>query len=201
MERFIRGMNEQIIIDRLMERDLPDILEIVRHWVRRDGKVIEEEAAETMAVIRGGLNAGTGSRYLVARLKGESGKVLGVIVVAVDLMKYERAWAGLQDAVLVTDSEGAVILATEPVWRGQPLGAALEARDPPSAIQRAFQATTDWAQNPPDAYVRGEAVITAQGLEGGAVYALSAAIRDAVAAAGREGLVARNWYRSIGSMT
>ncbi len=31
--------------------------------------------------------------------------------------------------------------------------------------------------------VRGEAVITAQGLEGGAVYALSAAIRDAVAAA------------------
>jgi uncharacterized flavoprotein (TIGR03862 family) len=32
--------------------------------------------------------------------------------------------------------------------------------------------------------VRGEAVITARGLEGGAVYALSAAIRDAVAARG-----------------
>lgn len=32
--------------------------------------------------------------------------------------------------------------------------------------------------------VRGEAMITAHGLEGGAVYALSAAIRDAVAAAG-----------------
>ena len=87
------------------------------------------------------------------------GKVVGVIVVAVDLMKYERAWAGLQDAVLVTDSEGSVILATEPVWRGQPMKAALEARDPPSAIGRALQATTVWAQDPPDAYVRGEAVM------------------------------------------
>ena len=85
--------------------------------------------------------------------------MLGVIVVSVDLMKYERSWAGLQDAVLVTDSEGTVILATEPVWRGQPMDVALEARDPPSAIQRALNATTDWAQNPPDAYVRGEAVM------------------------------------------
>ncbi len=87
------------------------------------------------------------------------GKVLGVIVVSVDLMKYERSWAGLQDAVLVVDSEGTVILATEPLWRGQPMASALEARDPPSAIQRALAATTDWAQNPPDAYVSGEAVM------------------------------------------
>lgn len=96
----------------------------------------------------------TYSRSVVA-----DGKVLGVIVVSVDLMKYERSWAGLQDAVLVVDSEGTVILATEPMWRGQPLQQALEARDPPSAIQRALAATTDWAQNPPDAYVRGEAVM------------------------------------------
>lgn len=87
------------------------------------------------------------------------GKVVGVIVVAVDLMKYERAWAGLHDAVLVTDSEGSVILATEPIWRGQPMDAALEARDAPSAIQRALQATTTWATDPPDAYMRGEAVM------------------------------------------
>jgi two-component system C4-dicarboxylate transport sensor histidine kinase DctB len=96
----------------------------------------------------------TYSRSVVA-----DGKVLGVIVVSVDLMKYERSWAGLQDAVLVVDSEGTVILATEPLWRGEPLQSALEARDPPSAIQRALAATTDWAQNPPDAYVRGEAVM------------------------------------------
>ena len=57
----------------------------------------------------------TYSRALVSE-----NQVLGVIVVEVDLMKYERAWAGLQDAVLVTDSEGTVMLATEPRWRGLP---------------------------------------------------------------------------------
>ena len=38
------------------------------------------------------------------------GKSVGVIVVAVDLMKFERAWAALQGLVLVTDSEGTVRL-------------------------------------------------------------------------------------------
>lgn len=87
------------------------------------------------------------------------GKPAGVIVVAVDLMKYERAWSGLQDAVMVTDSEGTVILATEPRWRGVPMDEALAAKDVGSALGRALQATADWAQNPPDAYVRGEAVM------------------------------------------
>lgn len=87
------------------------------------------------------------------------GRFAGVIVVAVDLMKYERAWAGLQDAVMVTDSEGTVILATEPRWRGLSMAEALAVRDAPSALSRALQATADWAQAPPDAYVRGEAVM------------------------------------------
>ena len=84
---------------------------------------------------------------------------LGVIIVSVDLMKYERAWAGLQDAIMVTDSEGTVMLATEPRWRGLPSSEALALRDPPSAIARALRATAEWAQDPPDAYVRGEAVM------------------------------------------
>jgi two-component system C4-dicarboxylate transport sensor histidine kinase DctB len=86
-------------------------------------------------------------------------KLIGVIVVAVDLMKYERAWAGLTDAVLVTDSENRVILATEPRWRGLSLEQALAAQDPPSAIERALKATTDWTQTAPDAYLRGRAVM------------------------------------------
>lgn len=86
-------------------------------------------------------------------------RVIGVIVVAVDLMKYERAWAGLQDAVLVTDSQGVVILATEPRWRGLTIDEALAVRDAPSAIRRALQVTADWAQTPPDAYLKGEAVM------------------------------------------
>ncbi len=102
---------------------------------------------------------GGGFDFTYSRSVIMDGRAGGVIVVAVDLMKYERAWAGLQDAVMVTDSEGTVILATEPRWRGLPMADALAVRDAPSALSRAIQATADWAQSPPDAYVRGEAVM------------------------------------------
>ncbi len=102
---------------------------------------------------------GGGFDFTYSRLVHSDGRALGVIVVAVDLMKYERGWAGLQDAVLVTDSEGTVILATEPVWRGRPMVEALASADSPSAISRALKGAADWAQNPPDAYLSGEAVM------------------------------------------
>jgi two-component system, NtrC family, C4-dicarboxylate transport sensor histidine kinase DctB len=102
---------------------------------------------------------GGGFDFSYSRAVLVDGKPAGVIVVAVDLAKYERAWAGLQDAVLVTDSEGTVILATEPRWRGLPLTEALAGKTAPTALSRALQATADWAQNPPDAYLRGEAVM------------------------------------------
>jgi two-component system, NtrC family, C4-dicarboxylate transport sensor histidine kinase DctB len=118
------------------------------------------EAQRTKDTIFSAVNRESGGfDFVYSRAILDEGRVAGVIVVSVDLMKYERAWAGLQDAVLVIDSEGTVVLATEALWRGQPVEDALALRDPPSAITRALQATTDWAQNPPDAYVRGEAVM------------------------------------------
>jgi len=100
-----------------------------------------------------------GFDFLYSRKVIDGSATLGVILVSVDLMKYERAWAGLQDAIMVTDSEGTVMLATEPRWRGLPSSEALALRDPPSAIARALRATAEWTQDPPDAYVRGEAVM------------------------------------------
>jgi two-component system C4-dicarboxylate transport sensor histidine kinase DctB len=97
--------------------------------------------------------------FTYARALTADSRTLGVIVVEADLLKYERSWAGLTDAVLVTDSEGRVILSTEPRWRGLLLDEALAVQDAPSALSRAFQATTDWAGRPPDAYVRGQAVL------------------------------------------
>ena len=97
--------------------------------------------------------------FTYSRAIQSEGRAIGVIVVAADLMKYERAWAGLQDVVLVTDSEGMVLLSTELRWRGLPLDQALAATDAPTAIGRAFKATTDWAQKAPDAYFSGEAVM------------------------------------------
>lgn len=106
-----------------------------------------------------GAARGSGVQFSYSRAVVHEGRLAGVIVVAVDLGKYERSWAGLRDAVMVTDSAGTVILATEPRWRGLPLAEALAVQDPPSAIERAFQATADWAQTPPDAYLRGQAVM------------------------------------------
>ena len=105
------------------------------------------------------LRDGGGYDFTYSREVMADGRPLGVIVVAADLMKYERAWAGLQDAVLVTDSAGTVILATEPRWRGMALEAALALHDTPSALGRALKATTGWAQNGADAYLSGEAVL------------------------------------------
>ncbi|CUH68773.1 C4-dicarboxylate transport sensor protein DctB [Thalassovita gelatinovora] len=89
----------------------------------------------------------------------DQGQTLGVIMVEVDLQKFERAWAGISDAVLVSDSEGVIILATEPRWRGQTEAEALATAPAQSAIQRAIQATADWATVPADAYVQGQAVM------------------------------------------
>lgn len=85
--------------------------------------------------------------------------VLGVIAVEVDLQKFGRAWAGISDAVIVTDSTGNIILTTEPRWRGRTEEEALARQTPTSAIERAIQATADWTALPPDAYLQGEAVM------------------------------------------
>lgn len=87
---------------------------------------------------------------------------VGVIMVGVDLNQFERAFAGEIDAVAVLDSAKRIILSTEPRWRGLTMDEALMARSAPSAIDRAIQATTDWAKRPPDAYVRGVAVIRSE---------------------------------------
>ncbi|WOI55098.1 ATP-binding protein [Palleronia sp. LCG004] len=87
------------------------------------------------------------------------GALTGVIVVGVDLRQFESSWAGFSDAVLVTNSEGQIILATESRWRGLSEDEALARRSATGAIERAIQATNDWTALPADAYVAGEAVM------------------------------------------
>ncbi|GLK65467.1 sensor histidine kinase [Paracoccus kondratievae] len=99
----------------------------------------------------------TYSRTVVA-----DGRTLGVVVVGADLTRLVRSWAGISDAIAVTDSEGQIILSTEPRWRGLTLPEALAVRSAPSAIARAFQVTADWAAPPADAYVKGRAVMQAE---------------------------------------
>ncbi|MCP4206633.1 MAG: sensor histidine kinase [Shimia sp.] len=98
-------------------------------------------------------------RFIYSRRLESGGATLGVIAVEVDLHKFERAWAGISDAVLVTNSEGTIILSSEPRWRGLTEVEALSRQPALGAIERAIKVTADWAQDPADAYLRGEAVM------------------------------------------
>ena len=102
----------------------------------------------------GGLASFSHSRKIEA-----GGAVLGVIVVGVDLRQFETAWRGFADAVMVTNSQGQIILSTEARWRGLTENEALAARSAPTAIRRALEATMEWAALPVEAFFRGDAVM------------------------------------------
>ena len=104
-----------------------------------------------------------GYTFTYSRRVESQNSVVGVIMVEVDLAKFERAWAGITDAVAVLNSEGTIILATEPRWRGRTMDEALVRQSPESAIERAIKATADWTALPPDAYLQGEAVMRVDG--------------------------------------
>lgn len=93
------------------------------------------------------------------KIEQVGGKTLGVIVVGVDLRKFETSWAGISDAVLVTDSEGSVILSTEPRWRGKPEGEALATISATEAIRRSARQAIDWSGLPAEVLYLGETVM------------------------------------------
>ncbi len=98
-------------------------------------------------------------QFSYSRKVEANGAVIGVMVVGVDLRKFEEAWGGFSDAVMVLNSEGEIILATESRWRGLTEAEALEVASAPTAIERALQATAQWAALPVDAFFRGDAVM------------------------------------------
>lgn len=69
--------NSRIFVSDLRREDMPDIMPIVRHWVREGGKVLEDEVKSTVEVILASLTESSGSHYLVAR--DELGKILGIM--------------------------------------------------------------------------------------------------------------------------
>ncbi|RCW82136.1 sensor histidine kinase [Paracoccus lutimaris] len=103
-----------------------------------------------------------GYEFTYSRAVVSDGRTLGVVVVGTDLTPLVRSWAGISDAIAVTDSEGNIILSTEPRWRGLTLPEALAVRSAPSAISRAFQVTADWTSPAADAYLQGKAVMQAE---------------------------------------
>ena len=104
-------------------------------------------------------NAEGGFDFVYSRRVQVAGQLRGVIMVKVDAPRIEAGWVGVSDAVLVTDREGLIVMATEPLWRGLNEQEALARQSAPSAIERAIRFTQGWAALPVDAYLRGEAVL------------------------------------------
>ncbi|WP_298491461.1 ATP-binding protein [uncultured Maritimibacter sp.] len=100
-----------------------------------------------------------GYQFAYSRKITNGGALIGVIVVEVDLTKFEKSWAGISDAVFVTDSTGTVILTTEPKWRGLPENEALNVMPAPSAIETALNKTAEWAALPSEAFFTGDDVM------------------------------------------
>ncbi|MEO0359094.1 MAG: ATP-binding protein, partial [Pseudomonadota bacterium] len=101
----------------------------------------------------------TGIGFAYSRRVTNNQMNLGVVVVEADLQKFQTAWGGVADAVIVANSQGEIILATEQNWLGVTEEEALALRSAPSAIERALQATQGWGTVPADAYLQGRAVM------------------------------------------
>ena len=93
--------------------------------------------------------------FTFARRIEADNQLLGVILVKVDLGRLEDRWRGTSEAVFVANSEGRIILSTEPRWRGHQEADALALQSPPSAIQRVIEATGDWAFATPGPFFSG----------------------------------------------
>jgi two-component system C4-dicarboxylate transport sensor histidine kinase DctB len=101
-----------------------------------------------------------GYSFTYARRIESEKQGIGVIVVDVDLRQFESEWRGSSEAILITNSTGEIVIATDPRWRGKTVEEALAIRTPRTAIERAFEATNSyWEFNVPDAYYLGEAVM------------------------------------------
>ena len=99
--------------------------------------------------------------FTYSRRIEEGGETLGVIVVEVDLHKYERSWAGISEAVIVKDSNERVLLTTEPKWRGQTETDALAAEPPRNALLKAIQPRI-FGDDPRSSVLGGQTVLRSE---------------------------------------
>src|SRR6056297_2731790 len=75
---------------------------------REDAYFVDALRANTTVFTALATEAGSYS-FTYARRMESGGDTVGVILVEVDLAKFERAWAGITDAIMVTSSEGTII--------------------------------------------------------------------------------------------
>lgn len=129
---------------------------------RELGSVVREQPYFTQALrsedtvfTTTGIGEGAIGFYYSRKIQSDN-EFIGVIVLEVDLDNLFAFWSGSNATIIVTDSEGIVILSTEHQFRNQTLEEALERQPIVNAIERAIRATGEWSNTVADAYLRGQ---------------------------------------------
>ena len=87
-----------------------------------------------------------------------------MILIEVDLQKFEQAWVENEETIIITDSEGIIILATEPSWKGLTEKQAFQIKTPENTLKRAYNATAEWTNfKEVDKYPNTQAAIRSNG--------------------------------------
>jgi len=97
-----------------------------------------------------------------ARRIVEDEKLLGVVVVTVDLGAHEEGWRRAGVKVVVTDSDDQVLLASEPNWRQKTLSNLLAPGPDPSRVLRALEEARKSFGSPSYVYIAGTPHLVAE---------------------------------------
>lgn len=98
-------------------------------------------------------------RYVFSRKIVMQEQLLGVIAVEVNSALLQAGWVGGSEAVLVLDSEGQIIMSTEPGWRGLTETAALNLNHTMTVTERLQRVARTLAGLDADAYLQGEPML------------------------------------------
>ena len=83
--------------------------------------------------------------FFYSRPIEDKGNFIGMILIEVDLKKFENAWMENGDTIIMSDSSGIIILSTEPSWKGLSEEQAFQIKMPENTLQRAYNVTAQWS--------------------------------------------------------
>lgn len=96
--------------------------------------------------------------FFYSRKLESQGKIMGVVVVEVRLDDLFTTWSANDATIMVTNSEGIVVLSTETGFLNQSLEAALISQPTLTVLERAVRATGDWNGTEVDVYIEDQAL-------------------------------------------
>jgi len=74
-------------------------------------------------------------------------RVLGVLSIEVDLKKFENSWKSAGERIFISNGEGKIVLATEPIWKGLSEDLAWKNQNSKNIIKRGYSVAKGWVDS------------------------------------------------------